>query len=270
MKYLLITLVLLATECALAGSSDDISNIFTGGRIIDLTHTYDATTVYWPTASGFELENDFKGITDAGYYYEANTFRTAEHGGTHLDAPTHFAEGGQHVDEIPLDRLIGPAVVIDVSKQVAADRDYQVSVADFKAWEATHGRLADGIIVLLRTGFGKFWPDLKAYLGTESRGKDAVSLLHFPGLHPDAARWLVERRSIHAIGLDTASIDYGQSAGFESHRILLAENIPAFENVAQLNRLPATGFIVIALPMKIKGGSGAPLRIVAVLPRRFN
>lgn len=233
--------------------------------IIDLTHAFDSETVYWPTASGFELSSDFKGLSEGGYYYEANTFSSAEHGGTHLDAPSHFAEGRQHTDEIPLDRLIGPAVVVDVTQQAAADRDYQVTVDDFKAWEAKHGELPNGIIVLLRTGYGKFWPDRAAYLGTDARGAEAVALLHFPGLHPDAARWLAEHRSINAIGLDTPSIDYGQSTGFESHRILFAKNIPAFENVAQLEQLPDSGFEVIALPMKIRGGSGAPLRIVAVV-----
>jgi kynurenine formamidase len=237
-----------------------------GSRIIDLSHPFDETTIYWPTAAGFELVTDFKGTTDGGYYYEANTFRSAEHGGTHLDAPAHFAEGRQQLDQVPLERLIGPAVLIDVTTQVAHDRDYQVSIADFVAWEAEHGTLPDGIIVLLRTGFSAFWPDRKAYLGTEVRGAEAVPLLHFPGLHPDAAQWLVEHRAINAIGLDTASIDYGQSKGFESHRILMAENIPAFENVARLDLLPASGFQVIALPMKIKGGSGGPLRIVAVVP----
>ena len=265
MKYLLITLLLLFTGQALADQTKESSGLFADGRIIDLTYAYDADTVYWPTASDFEMDSDFKGMTEGGYYYEANTFRTAEHGGTHLDAPIHFAEGGQHADEIPLDHLIGPAVVIDVSDQAAVDRDYQVSVEDFKAWETLHGQLPDGIIVLLRTGFGKFWPDRVTYMGTDARGEDAVPLLHFPGLHPDAARWLVEHRNIHAIGLDTPSIDYGQSADFLSHRVLFAKNIPAFENVAQLERLPVTGFHVIALPMKIKGGSGGPLRIVAVV-----
>ena len=118
--------------------------------------------------------------------------------------------------------------------------------------------------MLLRTGFEKRWPDLLSYLGTDAKGKEAVPMLHFPGLHPDTARWLVEQRTIHAIGLDTASIDYGQSSTFESHRILFAANIPAFENLAQLEHLPASGFDVIALPMKIRGGSGGPLRIVAI------
>ena len=235
------------------------------GRIVDLTHAYDGDTVYWPTADGFELTVDFKGMTDGGWYYEANTFRTAEHGGTHLDAPIHFAAGRHHADEIPLEKLIGPAVVIDVTAQAAEDRDYQVAVADFEAWEKKHGRLPDGVIVLLNTGFGKFWPDRVTYMGTAERGAEAVSKLSFPGLHPDAASWLVAERRIHAIGLDTPSIDYGQSAGFESHRVLFEENIPAFENVANLDRLPPAGFQVVALPMKIRGGSGGPLRIVAIL-----
>lgn len=235
------------------------------GKIIDLSHAYDTDTVYWPTAPGFRMESDFKGMTEGGYYYEANTISTAEHGGTHLDAPIHFAEGGQHADEIPLEHLIGAAVLIDVSKQAAADRDYQVTVDDFESWEQQHGQLPDGVIVLLHTGFSRYWPDLETYLGTAVRGPEAVPLLHFPGLHPDAAKWLVENRAIHAIGLDTASIDFGQSEGFESHRILFAANIPAFENVTNLEQLPATGFNVIALPMKIKGGSGGPLRIVAIL-----
>jgi kynurenine formamidase len=249
-----------------AHAAGTASERFPGGLIVDLTHAYDAETVYWPTASGFELESDFRGMTDGGWYYEANSFSTAEHGGTHLDAPIHFAAGRHHADEIPLERLIGPAVVIDVTKQAAANRDYQVSVADFEAWEARHGRLPERIIVLLRTGFGRYWPDRVRYMGTAARGPEAVKELHFPGLHPDAARWLAEQREIHAIGLDTPSIDYGQSAGFESHRILFEQNIPAFENVANLERLPATGFEVIALPMKIRGGSGGPLRIVAILP----
>ena len=267
-KCLLAVLTAISFGPALAGGQNSLPGLLEGGEVIDLSHAFDNDTIYWPTAPGFEMESDFRGTTEGGYYYEANTFRTAEHGGTHLDAPIHFAEGRQHADEIPLERLIGPAVVIDVSEQAAGDRDFRVKVSDFTDWESAHGRLPDGVIVLIRTGFGKFWPDRAKYLGTEARGAHAVPLLHFPGLHPDAARWLVEHRVIHAIGLDTPSIDYGQSADFLSHRILFAENIPAFENVAALERLPATGFSVIALPMKIRGGSGGPLRIVAVVPGR--
>lgn len=162
---------------------------------------------------------------------------------------------------------MGQAIVVDVTKQCARDRDYLVTETDFINWEKQNGRIASGTIVFLRTGFGRFYPDRKRYLGTEERGAAAVANLHFPGLHPNAARWLLRNRSIKAIGLDTASIDHGQSTLFESHRILFDRNVPAFENVANLHRLPIKGFSVIALPMKIKGGSGGPLRIVAVLPR---
>lgn len=235
-------------------------------RLVDLTHPFDADTIYWPTEEGFVLESEHAGMTDKGYYYASNEFRAAEHGGTHVDAPLHFAAGGRSVDAIPLEQLIGPGIVIDVTAAARADRDYQVDVDDFLAWERAHGRLPDGAIVLLRTGFGAYWPDRARYLGTAEHGEGAVAALRFPGLAPDAARWLTNERHIRAVGLDTASIDYGRSQLFESHVALFAHDVPAFENVANLDLLPPLGFTVIALPMKIRGGSGGPLRIVAVLP----
>jgi kynurenine formamidase len=241
------------------------SGAFPSGRIVDLTYAFDANSVYWPTAEQFKLETDFEGMTDKGYFYSAYRYSAAEHGGTHLDSPVHFAKGRYTVDELPLQQLIGAAIVIDVTAQCATNPDYLVSVADFENWEKRNGKIPAGTIVLLRTGFGKFYPDRKKYLGTEERGAEAVAKLHFPGLDPAAARWIVASRSIKAIGLDTASIDYGQSTLFESHRALFEKNVPAFENVANLDQLPAKGFSVIALPMKIRGGSGGPLRIIAVL-----
>jgi kynurenine formamidase len=236
-------------------------------RIVDLSHPFDESTIFWPTEEGFVLERGPAGVTAAGYWYEAHRFRTAEHGGTHVDAPIHFHAGGDTVDRIPLDRLIGEGVTVDVRSACARDRDHQVSVADLERFEALHGRIPDGAIVLLRTGFGSRWPDRERYLGTARRGPEAVALLHFPGLHPDAASWLVAERRIRAVGLDTASIDHGPSTDFRTHRVLFAANVPAFENLAGLDELPATGFRVIALPMKIRGGSGGPLRAVAILPR---
>ena len=237
-----------------------------GQRAVDLTHSYDEDTVYWPTAEGFRLQVDSKGWTDAGFYYEANSFCTAEHGGTHLDAPIHFAEDRWTVDEIPVDQLIGPGIVVDVTAACAADRDHLVTVEELEAWEREHGPVPDGAIVLLHTGFSRFWPDRERYLGTARRGPEALAELHFPGLDPEAARWLVAERSIGAIGLDTASIDHGQSKTFDAHQILFQANLPALENVAHLDQLPPRGFEVIALPMKIRGGSGGPVRIVALLP----
>ena len=234
-------------------------------RIVDLTYPFDASSVYWPTAEAFKLDTDFEGTTDKGYFYSAYRYSAAEHGGTHLDAPVHFAKGRHTVDEIPLEQLMGNGIVIDVTAQCASNPDYQVGTTDFQNWERRNGRIRPGTIVFLRTGFGKRYPDRRSYLGTDERGAEAVAKLHFPGLDPAAARWLTQNRAIKAIGLDTASIDYGQSTLFESHRILFEKNIPAFENVANLDQLPAKGFSVIALPMKIKGGSGGPLRIIAIL-----
>ncbi|HEY6245693.1 MAG TPA: cyclase family protein [Pyrinomonadaceae bacterium] len=234
-------------------------------RIIDLTYPFDSDSVYWPTAETFKLETDFEGVTDKGYFYSAYRFSAAEHGGTHLDAPVHFAKGRNSVDQIPLAQLTGPGLIIDVTAQCAKDPDYLISTADIQNWERQNGRIAAGSIVLLRTGFGKYYPDRKKYLGTDERGAAAVAKLHFPGLDPAAARWLTTNRSINAIGLDTASIDRGQSTLFESHRALFEKNVPAFENVANLDQLPVKGFTIIALPMKIKGGSGGPLRIIAML-----
>lgn len=238
---------------------------FTGRTYVDLTHDLSDDAIFWPTAEGFHLEIVSDGMTDKGYYYAANNFAGAEHGGTHIDAPVHFAKGHWTVDQIPLDRLIGSALVVDVSARAAADPDYQVTVNDLESWERSNGPIDAGSIVLLRTDFSKRWPDAARYLGTAERGDAAVAKLHFPGLHPDAAKFLAETRQVKAVGLDTASIDYGQSTLFETHRTLYERNIPAFENLTNLERLPARGATLIALPTKIKGGSGAPLRAVAIL-----
>ena len=235
------------------------------GTAVDLSHDYSDQTVFWPTAEGFRLEKVADGRTPQGYYYAANTFATAEHGGTHLDAPVHFAQGRWSVDQIPLEQLIGDAAVVDVSEKCAAQPDYQVTVADLESWERAQGSL-NGTIVLIRTDYSKRWPDAARYLGTAERGEAAVAKLHFPGLHPDAAKWLVNNRSVKAVGIDTASIDYGQSTLFETHRVLYERNIPGLENITNLDRLPARGATLVALPMKIKGGSGAPLRAIALVP----
>ena len=157
-------------------------------KIVDLTYSFDAESVYWPTAETFKLETDAEGMTENGYYYSAYRYSAAEHGGTHLDAPVHFAKGRNSVDQIPVDQLTGDGLVLDVTKQCAANADYLISVADFQDWEKKNGKIPVGSIVLLRTGFGKFYPDRKKYLGTDERGAAAVAKLHFPGLDPEAAR----------------------------------------------------------------------------------
>lgn len=267
----LVTLAAVAAllpACGVAPPGGDaIASVFdgSGGRWVDLTHAFGPSTIYWPTdTAGFELRELAYGPTPGGWFYASYDFSSAEHGGTHLDAPIHFAEGRLTADRIPLDGLIGPAAVVDVSDR--ATPDYLVSAADLQGWEAAHGPLPDGGILLVRTGWGDRWDDRTAYLGTALTGPEAVPELHFPGLDPEAAAWLVAERGIVAVGIDTPSIDRGQSTDFRAHTTLYAENVAGFENVASLDLLPAAGAFVVALPMKIEGGSGGPLRIVAFVP----
>ena len=235
-------------------------------RIVDLTHSFGGDTIVWPTEQDFKLIVQHAEHTELGYYYSSNRIEMPEHGGTHIDAPIHFSEGKQTLDQIPMEHLIGAGVRIDVTESCGRDQDYRVAISDIERWEAKHGQTPYGAIVLLDTGYAKFWPNRKAYLGTELRGPEGVRALHFPGLHPEAAAWLVRERRVKAVGIDTASIDDGQSTAFETHVALLSHNVPVFENLANLDDLPDRGFDVIALPMKIKGGTGGPLRIIAVLP----
>ncbi|MCH5374131.1 MAG: cyclase family protein, partial [Planctomycetes bacterium] len=229
--------------------------VASGGRVIDLTHSFGDRTIYWPTEDGFELQQESAGVTEKGYYYSSNRFTTAEHGGTHLDAPIHFCKDGQTVEQIPLDRLIGEAAVVDVTELCSKQPDYLISVENLREWEERHGRQLVDVILLLKTGYGKHWPDRERYLGTKAMGPEAVKLLHFPGLDPIAAQWLVDHRAIKAVGIDTASIDRGQSRLFGSHVCLCGHNVPIFENVANLDQLPSSGSTIVALPMKIAGGS---------------
>jgi kynurenine formamidase len=236
-----------------------------GGRWVDLTHAFNGRSVYWPTAETFKKTEVYHGHTSGGWFYTAYNFSAAEHGGTHMDAPIHFAEGANTADQVPLSRLIGPGIVIDVTAQAKANVDYLVSVGDIAAFEAQHGPIPMGAIVLLNTGRAKLYPNRQNYMGTDERGEAAVAKLHFPGLSAEAAAALVARK-IGAVGIDTPSIDFGQSKTFAAHVALMTNNIPAFENVADMSALPATGSTIVALPMKIEDGSGGPLRIVAHIP----
>jgi kynurenine formamidase len=248
---------------AAAGPPIDLA----GYRVVDLTHPFDEHTIYWPTSpSTFKLEQLSHGMTPGGWFYASNAFCTPEHGGTHIDAPIHFAEAGRTLDQVPAEQLIGPAVVIDVAARAAADPDYRLSAADLAAWEARHGAVPPGAIVLLRTGWSRRWPDRKSYLGDDTPGD--ASHLHFPSYGEEAARVLVGERKVAALGVDTASIDHGPSKDFLVHRVANGANVPGLENLAHLEELPEVGAWLIALPIKIAGGSGGPLRAVALVPRR--
>ena len=256
--------LLCSLGCGGAQSPASVTSTTTSLCLVDLSYAYDENTVYWPTApSRFEKETLSYGTTPQGFFYSAFAIATPEHGGTHVDAPIHFAEGQATVDAVPLERLVGPAVVLDMAESAEKDPDALLTVADIESFEREHGRIEPGTIVLVRSGWGQYWPDVKRYLGSDSQGD--ASNLHFPGISEAAARALVDRE-VASVGIDTASIDHGPSTQFMAHRVLGEAAIPAFENVAALERLPPRGAHVYALPMKIAGGSGAPLRIIASVP----
>lgn len=269
MKWFIIAAFIFLVSCTdNEHHGQSIAQEFSESKWIDLTYAFSDKTLYWPTANTFRLDTAFLGVTEKGFYYSAYNYCAAEHGGTHLDAPVHFAKGKWSADQIPLENLTGSAIVIDVSAKAMNDADYQITPGDIQDWEKMNGTLPDNSILLFKTGYGKYYPDAVKYLGTEERGAEAVAKLHFPGIHPDAAEWLVKNRKIKAVGLDVASVDYGQSTEFKTHQVLYSENIPGFENVANLEQLPEKGAYIIALPMKIKDGSGGPLRIVALVPQK--
>lgn len=262
MKNLFQLLLLLSIiACRPRSVTDELNS----ARWIDLTHDFEPNTVYWPTDEPYRHDTVYYGMTEKGYFYSSFKFAAEEHGGTHFDAPVHFGQGQKFIHQVPVEQMHGAGVIVDVTRQSAKNRDYLVTTADLENWESQHGKIPDGAIILLNTGFGNYWEDHLKYTGTLKTGKEGVEALHFPGLAPEAARWLVENRKINAIGLDTPSIDYGQSKDFQTHRILCAAGLTMYENVANLGQLPASGAFIIALPMKIKGGSGAPLRIVALV-----
>jgi kynurenine formamidase len=259
-ERLRIALAIFLSITASAGTAKAIDE----SKVVDLSYAFGRDTIYWPTAKKFDLEVAAHGQTAGGYFYSANNFCTAEHGGTHMDAPIHFAEGKAAADAVPVGAGIGPLVRVDVSAQAAKDPDYRLAVADLLKWEEQHGRVPDGAIVVMYSGWGERWPDRRRYLGTDKPGDTAN--LHFPGFSKEAAEFLVTQRTIDAIGVDTASIDYGPSKDFIVHRIINGANKPGFENLANLDRVPPKGATLVALPMKIAGGSGGPLRAIAVLP----
>jgi kynurenine formamidase len=261
-----VVLFALAALLAACASSQRAPIDLASSEVVDLTYAFDAHTSYWPNSpSSFELKQLAYGPTPGGYFYSSFAYSAPEHGGTHLDAPIHFAAGGKTIDQIPPRQLIGPAVVIDVHDKVANNTDYLLTPDDIRAWESRNGAVPSGAIVLLRTGWGSRYGDRKAYFGDDTPG--ATDKLHFPSYGAEAARLLVGERHVGAIGIDTASIDYGPSKDFMVHQIAMGAGVPGLENIANLDRLPERGAWVVALPMKIAGGSGGPLRIVALVPR---
>ena len=233
-------------------------------HLIDLTYAFDETTQVWPSNLPFHREAVFRGGTKTEAWYATGQVALSEHAGTHMDAPIHFAQDQVGIDQIPVERLMGPVIVIDVRAAAANDRDYRLSLEDIQRWEVQYGTIPAGAVVMMLTGWGAYWNDRERYFGTAT--PDLPATLHFPGFSREVAEFLVAERHIHGVGIDTPSIDYGPSQDFSVHRVLNAAGLYGLENVARLDEVPPSGGKLLALPMKIAGGTGAPVRIIAVVP----
>jgi kynurenine formamidase len=227
-------------------------------RVVDMTYAINDKLPAWP---GDDRTFEAKVVATPqkdGYF--ARSFWTLEHYGTHLDAPAHFPPGKEYLDQIPVAHFFGPAVVIDVRDEVSKDPDYRLRVMRVEKWEALHGKVPTGAIVLLRTGWSSRWPDRARYRNTDANG-----VMHFPGYSVEAAKLLIERGAV-GLGIDTLSIDYGPSKDFEVHRTGLPAGLYNLENLANLDQLPDAGAFLIVAPIKLEGGSGGPVRVFALLP----
>jgi len=237
------------------------------GNLLDMTYPYDEDTIYWPTAKPFHLEKVSWGISEGGWWYASNEFSASEHGGTHADAPIHFAQNGRTIDQIPLQEWIGPAAKIDVTEKCEKNRDYLLSVEDIETWEQKCGKIPDKAWIIMYTGIDtKYYPDKKKVLGTEKTGEEAIPELSFPGFSVESVEFLLKNRDITGIAIDTPSIDCGKSKDFRVHQVLFSENKLALENIANLDKLPPSGAMLYVIPMLIKDGTGAPARVFAILP----
>jgi kynurenine formamidase len=230
-------------------------------RFIDLSYALNAENQYWPgdNYSGFQLKT-IATLEKDGVL--SKTMSLPEHLGTHIDAPNHFEKGQPALETLTPEQLFGPGVVLDISERAEQDADAVLTVDDIQAWESKHGRIPDGAIVLLHTGWGRFWGNTARFQNRDARGQ-----LHFPSYSAEAARFLVEKRKVRGVGVDNLSIDRGISKDFEVHHIVNAAGKFGLENVANLDKLPPRGFQLIVAPMKIESGTGAPTRIWAVLPK---
>jgi kynurenine formamidase len=237
--------------------------VFNAAKVVDLTYTLDSTTVYWPTDQPFQHRFVHYGKSPEGYFYSSAEFAASEHCGTHMDAPIHFSQEGETVDTMPISSMIGSAIVVDFSERAANDPDVMLNLADLNRWESEHCRVPAGSIVVARSGWGRFWPDRGRYLGTSRL--DETARLSFPGFSAEAARFLLNC-NVAAIAIDTASVDAGNSTDFPVHRLWLGSGKPAFENLANAEKLPESGATIFCIPMKIGRGTGAPSRIFAIIP----
>jgi len=227
--------------------------------VVDLTHTINEKVPTFELSEKSPYEATTVGTLEKNQYFARN-ISLPEHFGTHMDAPAHFARGMWTIDQVPPERLVAPLVVLDVSANVKNHPDYLVSVQDIAGWEHINGQIPPGAVVMVRTGWDGRWDSVRDFRNADARG-----IMHFPGYSLEAAKFLVAGRDVFGLGIDTLSADCGSSTDFPVHHYALAHSVYQLENVANLDRVPSTGAIVVVAPMKLEGGSGSPARILALV-----
>jgi kynurenine formamidase len=227
-------------------------------RVIDLAYAINDKLLAWPGDERYFEARDNATFAKHGMF--TRSFWMLEHYGTHLDAPIHFAPGKASVEQIAAQRFFGPAVVLDIQDQAGQNADYQAPVQLLDEWEARHGAMQRGAIVLLRTGWASRWPDRVRY-----RNQDASGRMHFPGFSIPLVERCVQR-GVSGIGCDTMSPDRGASEDFAVHHLALGAGLYHLENLSDLSALPEAGAWLIVAPIKLEGGSGGPVRVFALLP----
>ncbi|KAI1301281.1 Kynurenine formamidase [Halotydeus destructor] len=262
MKFTSVVLVV----CVLSNVQADVQ-LPDDPSLVDLSWPFNSGAMRWVTFRNFSLEVTHAGYIEAKgtkYWMKAEDITMAIHTGTHMDAPLHFAEGKWSVDQIPITHLVNrPLAVIDARNQVSQNRDYAVTIKDIQDWEATNGQLPEGCVLFLRTGFAHHYHNRLGYIGTLTSDAKLVTT---PGLHEDAAKWIVENRLVVGIGVDALSIDQGSCESFGAHTTILERNMFVIENLnTNIDLLPLTGATVNLFPMKIEGASGAPTRVIVQL-----
>lgn len=229
--------------------------------VIDLTYPLNEKNAHWPIGNYAPFKYEAIATIKKDKVFSGK-YSTPEHLGTHIDAPNHFELHQPSVDQIPFEQLVGHAVVINITDKGEKNADYVLSASDILSWEKANGVIPNGSIVLLNTGWNKRWSNFEHYKNADECGR-----MHFPGYSREAASFLVEKREIKGIGIDTLSGDCGNCSDFAVHHMINGAGKFILENVANLDKLPPKGATLIIAPIKIEGGSGGQCRIWAVLPR---
>jgi len=225
--------------------------------VVDLTHTMSPEFPTFFGVPGIEMQKQFDIKKDGFNLY---WWRLVEHAGTHFDAPIHFSEDGATAERLDAATLVAPLAVIDVAAKAAEDSDYLVSPRDLADWEAKHGRLPDDCCVAMHSGWALHVSDAGKFAG-----KDAAGTFHFPGFAPEAAAWLLRERRVVGLAVDTLSLDHGPSKDFATHHAWLPSGRWGLENVANLDRVPPVGATLVAGLAKVKGATGGPARLIALV-----